>query len=725
MSNKEYFEKLLKDLEYIQENPRGVQAFSNKVAHPMMDNHKVVEAELMKEADTAATLDWLGKAFTNLGNKIDKNSVLKAEKAAAKASEALTKQIAGAKSREELEALSKALKAFRSKFPHNSKAGELAGNILKKLQGTYRTKLLNFPKAAEATEGAAVLVKKILQNFAKGGLKNASVLAKLEPALMRLGPKFLFKLAGMPFKLALRALGAIPGMQAIWVGLAAYEIMDMGFTAAEWYQEMSQKKDMDSLTGDPAALIVNLFRRNGQQPPDANQMLQLVEKFKDSFETAKKDGKLDDAGASQQAIDYVARLNSLKQMPLAQLKGKFQAPTAAPTGLKDEAIKLFQINPDPVQLRKDLIKKYTPQPKGASLSSKVIHYSQLADVGNQEAMMVLNDVKRFEALYTSIGGKPFTSEQRSAMFPGAGASTSGQAGTLAVHEIKSGDTLSQIAVNYRQQVPGLTWMDIAKHNPETIKNPNDIRIGTKINIPNKALNAPAPTGYAPVNKKKEPTAPGKQEVTPYGQWHPDTPPVAQPVAPDQNKPTNDFGATKNEIETVFSDQGAQQKDPAKQKSAANEMSKHLQQTAGKGNPQTYATQLHELYSLNVNQNNEWTDGEKKLKQIFQATDREDPLGVATFISAYGKIVRDNRPSQEQLEKDVENLKLIKTYLEHCELVDETDKIARFMTIIERTLSGGGAVYPDNMPKRHRTQPATTEEQYPDPLKRINSLENEN
>ena len=197
MSNKEYFEKLLKDLEYIQENPRGVQAFSNKVAHPMMDNHKVVEAELMKEADTAATLDWLGKAFTNLGNKIDKNSVLKAEKAAAKASEALTKQIAGAKSREELEALSKALKAFRSKFPHNSKAGELAGNILKKLQGTYRTKLLNFPKAAEATEGAAVLVKKILQNFAKGGLKNASVLAKLGPALMRLGPKFLFKLAGM------------------------------------------------------------------------------------------------------------------------------------------------------------------------------------------------------------------------------------------------------------------------------------------------------------------------------------------------------------------------------------------------------------------------------------------------------------------------------------------------------------------------------------------------
>ena len=703
MSNKEYFEKLLKDLEYIQENPRGVQAFSNKVAHPMMDNHKVVEAELMKEADTAATLDWLGKAFTNLGNKIDKNSVLKAEKAAAKASEALTKQIAGAKSREELEALSKALKAFRSKFPHNSKAGELAGNILKKLQGTYRTKLLNFPKAAEATEGTAVLVKKILQNFAKGGLKNASVLAKLGPALMRLGPKFLFKLAGMPFKLALRALGAIPGMQAIWVGLAAYEIMDMGFTAAEWYQEMSQKKDMDSLTGDPAALIVNLFRRNGQQPPDANQMLQLVEKFKDSFETAKKDGKLDDAGASQQAIDYVARLNSLKQMPLAQLKGKFQAPTAAPTGLKDEAIKLFQINPDPVQLRKDLIKKYTPQPKGASLSSKVIHYSQLADVGNQEAMMVLNDVKRFEALYTSIGGKPFTSEQRSAMFPGAGASTSGQAGTLAVHEIKSGDTLSQIAVNYRQQVPGLTWMDIAKHNPETIKNPNDIRIGTKINIPSKALNAPAPTGYAPVNKKKEPTAPGKQDTPTPGKQVPGKQEAKPQEEAEQTEPTKDIETAKRDLahaigvkeslpaqttEAPGSPEAVLQEAPAKKlmDQTTYELGRHISQAAKTGNPAEYYRVLHNLL------------GEKKLasdltqNQILKTLHKENIPLTDEFIYAYSIEPEDlAKKSNKQLEDDKQWISYAaNSILAPAGLKEEAEKLnQQLLAPINKELSNRG------------------------------------
>jgi len=48
-----------------------------------------------------------------------------------------------------------------------------------------------------------------------------------------------------------------------------------------------------------------------------------------------------------------------------------------------------------------------------------------------------------------------------------------------IYEIKSGDSLSKIALKY----PGMTWQKIFDANKDTIKDPNKIFPGQKIRIP--------------------------------------------------------------------------------------------------------------------------------------------------------------------------------------------------------------------------------------------------
>ena len=52
-------------------------------------------------------------------------------------------------------------------------------------------------------------------------------------------------------------------------------------------------------------------------------------------------------------------------------------------------------------------------------------------------------------------------------------------GSEEIYEIKSGDSLSKIAAKY----PGMTWQKIFDANKDTIKDPNMIYPGQKINIP--------------------------------------------------------------------------------------------------------------------------------------------------------------------------------------------------------------------------------------------------
>ena len=53
------------------------------------------------------------------------------------------------------------------------------------------------------------------------------------------------------------------------------------------------------------------------------------------------------------------------------------------------------------------------------------------------------------------------------------------AGSEEIYEVKAGDSLSKIAAKY----PGMTWQKIFDANKDTIKNPDMIHPGQKINIP--------------------------------------------------------------------------------------------------------------------------------------------------------------------------------------------------------------------------------------------------
>jgi LysM repeat protein len=80
------------------------------------------------------------------------------------------------------------------------------------------------------------------------------------------------------------------------------------------------------------------------------------------------------------------------------------------------------------------------------------------------------------------------------------------------YSVQKGDSLSGIAKKFQEKVPGLTWMDLAKHN--AIKDPNKIEIGQQIKIPSKALNAPEPAGYELPKKKEQQDQTKKQEQAP-------------------------------------------------------------------------------------------------------------------------------------------------------------------------------------------------------------------
>jgi len=665
MSNKEYFEKLLKDLEYIQQNPRGVQAFSNKVAKTTQISRDLDKryAEILQSVENN-----IYKAIEQIADEI--RSLYPENKEAAQwldKKRSKDPNLEGDTSQEtwgttkEFELLD-----ILADDPINSQDyARWINNYVVKTNPTAQ-RALKIAQDNPTSENAnrffndiETITYNMLSNQGKGfweGIKST--------------PSLLSRLIRSPIDSLQDWFERGPGGK--WWKSGRFALRGVLANAyqlpmPQQNQSPKEQKTKDTGTVDQASGTVDL---NDKQKEEAT--LKLIK----ALEQAKAQGLVDPGQVKSyilKNLNTLTKAYSIVRTLRAQqvFPRRHQAPSANTSSMSDRFIKQLLNDPE----------------KYAENFNHVFNTSYNAK--QMQGYM--------SAPTTTPTAVPTVDNKNNKKGPSENKQTS-QVGNIAVHEIKSGDTLSQIAVNYRKQVPGLTWMDIAQHNPDTIKNPNDIRIGTKINIPDKALNAPIPTGYAPVHKRKETNVP-KQEAKPVGQ-------PATPVAPGtsatqttstkQSKPTKDFDAAKNEIETAFSNQGIEPKDPEKQRAAASEMSKHLRQTAGEGNPASYAKQLSDLYRLNVNQSNQFTDGEKKLTQISNTADVKDPLGVAKFISAYATIAKDkyallrknpNINSTDKLEKDLksdfENLLLIKTYLEHCQLADAADKITRLTAIMSR------------------------------------------
>jgi len=266
------------------------------------------QATLDKKATSAEALNWLGEVFTDLSSKADKQSVVKAEQAAAKVYDQLSRQIASAGSRKELKLLGQELAVFAKRFPPGSKVGGLAQELTTSL--------------AKRIPNIGSLVGSIMEKFVEGGIKSRKFLTTIEPALARLSPGILKRLGTMSLRPMLATLGGLPGMQWVWAFLSAKELMDIGFSQAEALQEKSQTRNQEALTSDVALLITKLFTRNGATPPNADEQLKLIQEFNKTYAFAIDKGKVSTTEATDQALAYIARINNLKPMIATELRTK-------------------------------------------------------------------------------------------------------------------------------------------------------------------------------------------------------------------------------------------------------------------------------------------------------------------------------------------------------------------------------------------------------------------
>jgi LysM repeat protein len=442
------------------------------------------QAALTKEADIADSLKWLGNALNSLGDKADARSIRKVEDAASKTYQTISKQLSkldpmDPKHAQNLAKIEKDIASFAQKFSANSKGGELAQNLVSRLQ----SKLPVVLDVGQASTKSSGLVKKIMEIFQKGGIKSTKFLSRIAPALAKLPASKLVKLASLPLRGLLTTLGAIPGMQWIWIALGAKELMDLGFWAAEEIQELLDQASMDRLTSDPAKAIAQLFQRN-KQAYSAEQAEELIKFYNTRHSALTPRGTVDDAKKKQ--IHDTIMNEIAEKVGLSSLQEVKSAETTL-TNLLEQA-KKQGIN-DPAKVKEFVLRSLEKQ---ASVKS----FLRTASPKTQSDLIkqMLED-GRFEHQYQLV------------FKPEVGPPASSKS-TFTTYEVKEGDSLSSIAQN--SKVPGLTWEHLVALNK--IQDPNSISVSQKIKIPSKVdKDTPQSSGQPQKPKAKKSQDPTKDE----------------------------------------------------------------------------------------------------------------------------------------------------------------------------------------------------------------------